>query len=63
MSQALPIQFEELQDPTIAQAMQILQISEATLWRLCKRGELSKYKVGGLARIKRESIEALRNPK
>lgn len=57
----LPEHFKELQDPTIKQTGQMLQLSDASIWRLCKKGLLEKYKAGNSARIKRESIEALRN--
>lgn len=66
MSKSLPDHLEYLQDPTISQTAQIIQASSATVWRLCKKGLLKKYRIGGGARIRRESIEALRdgeNPK
>ncbi|WP_078453189.1 helix-turn-helix domain-containing protein [Solemya velum gill symbiont] len=58
---ALPEHLQVLQDPTLKQTSEILQVSPATVWRLCKKGILKKYKTGGCARINRESIEALRN--
>ncbi|MBC8386249.1 MAG: hypothetical protein H8E09_00235 [Gammaproteobacteria bacterium] len=43
----LPDDFEKLKDPTIYQTTEILQISPASVFRLCKNGTLERYKVGG----------------
>ncbi|MBC8386220.1 MAG: helix-turn-helix domain-containing protein [Gammaproteobacteria bacterium] len=58
---ALPKKFADMQDPTIHQAGEILQVSSSTIWRMCKKGLLKKYKTINGARIKLESIQALRD--
>lgn len=57
----LPKDFESMIDPTIDQTEEILQISKASVFRLCKNGVLERYKVGGSTRIRKESIERLRS--
>lgn len=51
----------EMQDFTIKQTGFILQLSEPTIWRLCKKGILEKYKIGNSTRITRRSVEKVRN--
>jgi excisionase family DNA binding protein len=60
MSEQLPNHLSILQDPTVQQTCQILQVSNATIWRLQKKGVLEGYNVGKSRRIKLESIQALR---
>ena len=59
-SKNVPEQYRYLQDLTISQASQILQVSHPTIWRLVKKGMLHKYNVGRSARIHIESVAALR---
>lgn len=56
----VPEQYRHLQDLTISQASQVLQVSHPTIWRLVKKGMLHKYNVGRSARIHIESIISLR---
>ena len=61
MKNPLPPELAELQDPTPEQTQQILQISPATYWRMCKEGLLETYTVGKRGRrTRRESIQRLR---
>ena len=55
-----PEQYRHLQDLTVCQASQILQVSQPTIWRLVKKGMLHKYNVGRSARIHIESVISLR---
>jgi excisionase family DNA binding protein len=48
-------------DPTPEQTCDIFQISRPTFYRLVKKGKLDVYKVGNGTRVKRESINSLRN--
>ena len=59
-SKNVPEQYRHLQDLTISQASQVLQVSHPTIWRLVKKGMLHKYNVGRSARIHIESVISLR---
>jgi len=59
-SKNVPEQYRHLQDLTISQASQILQVSHPTIWRLVKKGMLHKYNVGRSARIHIESVTKFR---
>ena len=59
-SKNVPEQYRHLQDLTISQASQVLQVSHPTIWRLVKKGMLHKYNVGRSARIHIESVTKLR---
>ena len=59
-STSLPKHFRHLQDLTIQQTCQVLQISQPTVWRLVRKGILSKYNIGRSARIHSESVSKLR---
>lgn len=43
---------------TIPQAAEFLQVSQPTIFRWMKQGQLSFYKVGGATRFSREGLEA-----
>ena len=57
---SFPEQYRHLQDLTVSQVCQVLQISQPTVWRLVKQGMLQKYSVGRSARIRIESVANLR---
>ena len=59
-SKNVPDQYRHLQDLTISQASQVLQVSHPTIWRLVKKGMLHKYNVGRSARIHIESVTKFR---
>ena len=59
-SKNVPEQYRHLQDLTISQASQILQVSHPTIWRLVKKEMLHKYNVGRSARIHIESVTKFR---
>jgi excisionase family DNA binding protein len=59
-SKNVPEQYRHLQDLTISQASQVLQVSQTTIWWLVKKGMLHKYNVGRSARIHIESVTKLR---
>ena len=59
-SKNVPEQYLHLQDLTISQVCQVLQISQPTVWRLVKQGVLQKYSIGRSARIRIESVTNLR---
>lgn len=53
-------QFQQI-DPNPKQFCELFGVSMATFHRMLKRGEIDTYKIGRSLRVKRESIEALRN--
>ena len=57
---SFPEQYRHLQDLTVSQVCQVLQISQPTVWRLVKQGVLQKYSIGRSARIRIESVTKLR---
>ena len=57
---SFPEQYRHLQDLTVSQVCQVLQVSHPTIWRLVKKGMLHKYNVGRSARIRIESVTKLR---
>ena len=59
-SKNVPDQYRHLQDLTVSQASQVLQVSHPTIWRLVKKGMLHKYNVGRSAQIRIESVTKLR---
>ena len=59
-SKNVPEQYLHLQDLTISQVCQVLQISQPTVWRSVKQGVLQKYSIGRSARIRIESVTNLR---
>ena len=50
---------------TAEEALQILKIHRATLQKLIKRGQLTRYRIPGHRRVyfKRAEVEALKQPK
>jgi excisionase family DNA binding protein len=51
----------EIGDFTILQTQNYLQCSRVTVWRLIKEGTLASYKIRRSVRVRRDSIEDLRN--
>lgn len=47
---------------TPAQAARRLAVSESTVWRLLRRGQLASVKVGGRRRIRRAALAAVARP-
>ena len=48
-------------DPTVAQTAEYFQVSKKTIYQRLRDGSLQAYKLGNATRIKRESIERVRN--
>lgn len=48
-------------DPTVAQTAEYFQVSKKTIYQRLRDGSLQSYKLGNVTRIKRESIERVRN--
>ena len=49
------------QDPTVAQTAEYFQVTPKTIYQRLHDGSLQSYKLGNVTRIKRESIEQVRN--
>ena len=41
---------------TIDEAVKIMSVSKATLWRWCNQGKLNKYSIGGKRYFKKEEL-------
>ena len=52
---------EFLRDATVAEARKILGCGATVMYAMIKRKELSAYKIGSATRIRRASLNALRN--
>jgi len=48
-------------DPTVQQTAEIFQCTPKTIYDRIKDGTLESYLIGNMRRIRRESIEAVRN--
>lgn len=47
-------------DLTVAEAAELLSLSERKVWEMVRWGDLDSYKVGRARRIRRDSFETLR---
>lgn len=47
---------EMLEALTVQKAAELLDVSERTIWRYVKRGEIPSFKIGRAVRIRREKL-------